>query len=72
MPFEDLDRCRLARAVRPEQGEHLAAFDAQVDAAHGFKLAVALPQPPHLDDSFAHAAILEEAVRTGWPDRMQL
>ena len=69
VPLEDLHGRRLARAVRPQQREHLAPFDAQVDAAHGLKLAVLFPQPPRLDDCFAHAAILGEDERTGWLGR---
>jgi len=47
--LEDLDRRRLARTVRPEQAEHLAALHGDVDPAHGLVLAVALAQVPHLD-----------------------
>ena len=47
--LEDLDRRRLARAVRAEQADHLAALDAEREAAHGLDVAVALPQVVHLD-----------------------
>ena len=40
-------RC-LARAVRPEQRDHLTATDLEADAAHGFHVAERLPEP--LDD----------------------
>src|SRR5947209_4283010 len=47
--LEDLDRGGLSRAVGSQQAEHLAAPDADVDAAQRFELAVALAQPSHLD-----------------------
>ena len=40
--LEDLDDGRLARAIRPEQGEDLALLDGEIDTAHGFHVAVAL------------------------------
>ena len=43
--LEDLDRRRLAGAVRPEQPEHLAGADLEVDAPDRLVRAVALPQP---------------------------
>jgi hypothetical protein len=48
--FEDLDRRRLARAVRPEQAEDLARGDIEIDAIDGLDLAVTLDQPPNADD----------------------
>ena len=42
--LEDLDRRRLAGAVRAEQAEHLARRDLEVDAAHGLDPVVGLPQ----------------------------
>src|SRR5438874_2717511 len=47
--LEDLDRRRLAGAVRPEQPEHLALLDVEVDAAHGLERAVRLAQTAHGD-----------------------
>ena len=45
--LEDLDRRRLAGAVRPEQAEHLALLDGEADAGDGIDLAVALAQLAH-------------------------
>ena len=47
--LEDLDRRRLARAVRAEQGEHLAAAHVQVDAVDGRDATVHFPQSTHAD-----------------------
>ena len=44
---------RLAGAVRPEQREHAAPVDLQVDAVEHGQLAVGLPQPGHLDRKVA-------------------
>ena len=35
----------LTRAVGPEQPEHFAGIDAEVDATHGFEIGVALWRP---------------------------
>ncbi len=48
--FEDLDGRRLPGAVRPEEGEDLAALDLEVDARDRFELAVSLVQPFDGDD----------------------
>ncbi len=48
--LEDLDRRRLAGAVRPEQAEHLAGGDVEVDPVDGEDLAVALDQAANVDD----------------------
>src|SRR6185436_5857429 len=40
--LEDLDRRTLARSVRTEQGEGLAAPDLEVDAAQGLRAAIVL------------------------------
>ena len=53
--LEDLDGRRLAGAVRPEEGEDLAALDLEVDAGDRLDLAVALAQPADGDDRL-HAA----------------
>jgi hypothetical protein len=50
--LEDLDGGRLARAVRPEEGEDLTARDVQVDSRDGLDVAVALAQAANLDDGF--------------------
>ena len=42
--LEDLDRGRLAGAVRAEQAEHLAALHGEIDSADGLELAVGLAQ----------------------------
>jgi hypothetical protein len=47
--LEDLDRRRLARTVRPQQPEDLAALDVEVDPAHGLDAPVGLLQVSHLD-----------------------
>ena len=54
--LEDLDGGRLARAVRTEQAEDLAALDRKRDAAQRFDLVVALAQPVYLDRVLAHRA----------------
>ena len=48
--LEDLDGGRLAGAVGPEEGEHLALVDLEIEAAERFDVAVRLPQSPDLDD----------------------
>ncbi len=48
------DRRGLAGAVRPEQTENLAATDRERDVVHGRRRAVALGQPPRLDDDIVH------------------
>jgi uncharacterized protein (DUF2141 family) len=48
--LEDLDRRRLARAVRPEEGEDLAALHLEVDPGDRVQVAVALLQPANGDD----------------------
>ena len=47
--LEDLGGRRLSGAVRAEQAEHLADRDAEADVANGFKVAVALGEPPDFD-----------------------
>ena len=42
--LEDLDGGRLARPVRPEQPEDLAALDLEREAAHGLDRAIGLVQ----------------------------
>src|SRR6185503_340778 len=44
--LEDLHRGRLARSVRPQEGEDLPRGHLEVDAAHRFQLAVGLAQAP--------------------------
>ena len=46
---QHVDRRRLACAVRPEQGDGLAAGDLEVDPAHGAHLAEGLGEIPELD-----------------------
>src|SRR3954469_25769031 len=52
--LEDLDRGGLARAVRPEQSEYLAAPHRERHTAHGLELAIALAQAVYLDSHFRH------------------
>ena len=47
--LEDLDDRRLARAVGPQQTEHLAASHLEADPTHSLHLAVGLAQVAHLD-----------------------
>src|SRR5262249_53688031 len=47
--LEDLDRRRLAGAVRAEEREDLAALDLEVDPRDRFEPAIALAQPPDRD-----------------------
>ena len=48
--LEDLDRRRLAGAVRAEEPEDLAGRDLEVDAAHGLVVPVGLVQVADADD----------------------
>jgi len=50
-PLEDLDRRRLSRSVRPEEGEDLAVADLQIYPRHRFDVAEGAPQPA---DSYRH------------------
>ncbi len=43
-PGEDLDECRLARAVLPDQSDDLASGDAEVDTAESKRTAEAFRQ----------------------------
>ncbi len=52
--LEDLDGRRLARAVRAEEAEDLAALDVEVDPAHRLERAVRLAQAA--DGDGAHAS----------------
>src|SRR5262249_51964093 len=54
--LEDLDRRRLAGAVRAEQSEDLAFVDPEADAADGFMAAVRLAQ--FLDEDCAHSSTI--------------
>src|SRR5262249_24613421 len=47
--LQDLDRGRLASAIRPEQGEDLAGADLEADAAQSLCPRVCLLQPFDLD-----------------------
>ena len=59
-PLEDLDRGRLARAVRAEQAEALAGRDLEGDPAHGLHRAVALAEVAH--DDGGRPSILRRAA----------
>ena len=49
-PLQDLDRRRLAGAVRPEERENLPCAHREVDAVDGFDVAVGLLQTSDVDD----------------------
>jgi hypothetical protein len=51
--FEDLDRRRLARAVRPQQAEHLTAVRGERDVVQHVVRPVAHPQFFDAQDCFA-------------------
>jgi hypothetical protein len=52
--LEDLDRGRLAGAVRAQQREDLTPVDVQVDPVHGREVGVALPELADLDHALRH------------------
>src|SRR5262245_13463413 len=54
--LEDLDRRRLAGAVRPEKGEDLAGADLEVDPSHRLEAVVRLAQAFHADHGLGHRA----------------
>jgi len=56
--LQDLDGGGLARAVRPEQGEHLAGSDVEIDALQHDAIPVLLAQVADLDrpPRYAHVA----------------
>ena len=63
--LEDLHRRRLAGAVGPQQGEHLAAPDLEVDAAHGLQIPVGLLEPAHLDSDVVTSQLGHATSRPG-------
>src|SRR5262249_44024754 len=56
VPLEDLDRRRLARAVRAEQPEHLARLDRERDSAGRFTLAVRRSEVGALDGAHSSSS----------------
>ncbi len=48
--LQRLHRARLARAVGPEQGQHLAGVGAEVETVDGHGVSVAHDQPVDLND----------------------
>jgi hypothetical protein len=48
-PQQHIDGGRLARAVRAEEGHHLAGFDPQRDLVHGPYRTEVLAEPGQLD-----------------------
>src|SRR5205823_8801401 len=54
VPLEDLGGRGLARPVRPEHREDLAAIDVERYPPDGLKLPIRLAEVVHLDDAFAH------------------
>ena len=63
--LEDLHRRRLAGAVGSQQGEHLAAPDLEVDAAHGLQIPVGLLEPAHLDSDVVTSQLVHATSRPG-------
>src|SRR5207245_7997456 len=55
--LQDLDGGRLARAVRSEEGEHLALVDVEVDAVDGRDVRIPLHEAADLDHMLAHARL---------------
>ena len=51
--LEDLEGRRLAGAVGPQEGEHLAALDGEVDATDRFERSVSLHETCDLDSRHA-------------------
>ena len=54
--LEHLDRGRLARAVRPQEREHLSLADLEVDSAHRLYVSVGLSHPGDVDHGGRHQA----------------
>src|SRR5262245_30602885 len=50
--FKNLDCRGLTRAVRPQQTEHLARRDLEIDSAHGLKIAIGFVEVADLDGGF--------------------
>src|SRR5262249_7538340 len=63
-PFEDLDRRRLAGAVRTEQTEALAARNVEIEAVHGGHFAVPFEPPSPPPGRVAHADTLHTPTPT--------
>jgi hypothetical protein len=61
---QDVERRRLAGAVRPEQRDRLAGSDGRVDAADGVHGAVRLRQAPELDSSVRGGDLVTLPVAT--------
>src|SRR5215210_3155613 len=56
--FEDLDGGRLAGPVGPEESEHFAGGDLQVDASHRLDVAVGLDQAVDVHGEVGHCSTL--------------
>ena len=65
--LEDLDRRRLAGAVRPEQAEHLAARDLEVDPAQRLDAVVGLAQPADAIAGVTQSAPAQSTPPAGKP-----
>jgi len=59
---EDADRRRLARAVGPEESEHLALADLEIQLVDAAGLPVALGQSLGSDDRLGHAVHLRRLI----------
>ena len=65
--LEDLDDRGLAGAVRPEQGEDLAALHFEVDASHGLDGAEVLAQPVYRHSQVHGGKATQAGPRPGSP-----
>ena len=59
--LEDLDRGRLARAVRSDEGEDLAGADLEIDPPHRLEAVVGLAQALDADHRLAHGTDVMDA-----------
>src|SRR5205085_5608405 len=66
--FQDLNRGRLPRAVRPEQSEDFSRPHFEVDSLDRLEGSVRLSQPAHVNREFAVGSHLDRQTNTerGW------
>ena len=62
--LEDLHRRGLARPVRPQKAENLAAADLELDAPHRLEVSVGLPEAADLDCRVCHFS--DDVKRGPW------
>ncbi len=62
---DDVEDRRLARAVRPDQPEDLAAIDVKVDGVEGSHAAEAHRQPGEIEQRLSHRGDPPARVREG-------